>query len=164
MKLVDAPGDATELDSAQRLTRSKAYEQIGLAAARLGQNTRAASALAGSLELIEKLADESPDNAALREQTAAAHQNLGDASLLIEKYEDAERHFKKAIELRAAAVDPQSLSSEARRLLAVSNDRIANPLLTQKKYRTAMATNESSLSIPEPLIAEKPNDPGPRRT
>ena len=164
MKLVDAPGDATELDSPQRLTRSKAYEQIGLAAARLGQNTRAASALAGSLELIEKLADESPDNAALREQTAAAHQNLGDASLLIEKYEDAERHFKKTFELRAAAVDPQSLSSEARRLLAVSNDRIANPLLTQKKYRTAMATNESSLSIPEPLIAEKPNDPGPRRT
>jgi tetratricopeptide (TPR) repeat protein len=141
-----------------RLTRSKAYEQIGLASARFGHIDQAASALAMSLELTEKLADQSPDNAELREQTAAAHQNLGDLSAATRSFEEAERQYKKALELRAKAADSQSPSGDAKRLLAVTNDRIANLQLAQSNYEGALERNRMSISLLEPLTIERPND------
>jgi tetratricopeptide (TPR) repeat protein len=111
-----------------------------------------------SLELIEKLADQSPDSAELRERTAAARQNLGDLSVATRSFEEAERHYKKALELRAKAADSQSPSIDAKRLLAVTNDRIANLQLAQSDYKGALETNRMSISLLELLNVERPND------
>jgi tetratricopeptide (TPR) repeat protein len=158
LKSTGAAHGAQEDDANGRLTRSKAYEQIGLASARLGRTDQAASALAMSLELIEKLADQSPYDAELRERTATAHQNSGDISLATKTFEAAERHYKKALELRAKAAGSQSPSIDAKRLLAVTSNRIANLQLAQSNYEGALATNRISISLLEPLAVEAPND------
>jgi tetratricopeptide (TPR) repeat protein len=140
-----------------RLMKANGYERIGLAEAQFGRFKEAAKDLATSLELIQGLASESPQDAELRERMAVAHVNMGDICVEMQEFEDAEDHFKEAIALRLAAADMQT-SLEVTRWVAAVHNRLANLKVAQQQYDAAVEASEVSISILERLRGEKPDN------
>jgi tetratricopeptide (TPR) repeat protein len=164
LALLGAASGASQTGSSRLLARSKAYERIGLAEAHLGRIDDAGRDLATSLELIQGLAIEAPQDVDFSEQMASALVNSGDICVETQKFQDAERHFNKATELRSAAAKLPGSSVEARRLLAVAHYRMANLQLAQNRYDEALETSKLSISILEELRAEEPDNPALRRS
>jgi tetratricopeptide (TPR) repeat protein len=156
MGLVDTVSDIPQTGANPRLVKANGYQRIGLAKAQLGRLEEAASDLAMSLQLVQGVAGETPQDAKLRERLAAALVDIGDISVATQKFEDAERHFGQAIELRSEAADLRT-SPEARRLLATTYNRIAGLQVARGQYGAATETSRLSISMLEQLRTERPD-------
>jgi tetratricopeptide (TPR) repeat protein len=143
-------GSQDELSN-RDLTRARAFELAGLAAARLGRPERARRELAQSLELLKGLATTAPDNAGLQARTAFVMQHVGDIAVKLERWEEAEQHYAGALVLRARAA-AASAAVEARRALAVVHNRLANLEFARGRYDAALEANRRARAIIEPLV------------
>ena len=156
MPLLGAANAASQAGPDTRLMTANGFERIGLAKAQLRLKD-AQKDLATSLELIQSLATASPENAELHERMAAAQVNMGDIGVATKDFEDAERHYKEAIRLRAEAAD-LATSTEAGRLLAAAYRRMAGLQLTRAQYAAAVDTSGVSIAMLEALRTKDGND------
>lgn len=151
-----------------RLAKADAYECVGLARAGLGQFTKAKEDLATRLELLQGLMQEMPQTAKLHDSLADTIVSLGDVTfqaaqqarlpVSAPEFEEAGRYFDRAIKLRSEGPELET-SPEARRLLGVAYQRLADLLCTRKKYHEADDTSGRSISMLEPLRTEKVDPP-----
>jgi tetratricopeptide (TPR) repeat protein len=152
--LLGTASDASPTGPDDRLMKANGYERIGLAKAQLKRFKEAAEDLAVSLNLIQSLTSESPQDAGLRERMAATLVNMGDICIETQEFEDAERHFKQAIKLRSEAADLGA--PEARRLLASAYSRMAGLQFERQQYDAAVGTSALSISMLEELRTKRP--------
>ena len=124
-----------------RLARARSHELAGVALARLGRPEDASRELALGLELIGGLAENAPDNVLLQARWSTALQSMGDIDVKLQRWDDAEQRYGKALALRAKAAQGDDASIEARQSLAASHNRIANLELERSRHGAALAAN-----------------------
>ena len=161
--VLEANSPPKEISGSWRLARLGAYERLANALRETEDRQGSLNAYELISEFAEDLVRESPETVAFAELLASAHQHLGDFQLEANHTSEAEKHYRRDLEIREMLLARVGPTLDAQKALAAAHGRIAELLRREGKLDEARKSYQTCLAILEPTASSNPDNAQVRR-